>query len=842
MSLASYLLYRPSLPSYSPRRPPENDMLPGSRSPTFRRQALPPSRINTSSGSRRPRDPMQWADGDLVGYVKSHYKPSHTTTLIAFIKEFRIPPLALWYLQTDPEELSRLTNEDLGLQELLLDLASHVRPVVSPSTPRRKPIWELSRELDVPPPPPSPPPEPEPELEPDADDDVARSIVSDWALDEAPEGEMLQTPQQRAREDAEDARPEREQEADADADTSASTVEGLGLDTGVPAESAQDVEEAGPEHAGGEAEEDLIDLGDVDNAATEDEAAEPSPAAEAPTVPGPQAEPSVEEQALENDSSAQTQPSEPAASASQTDQSIEPTTATNAKSEPTQHSEPATEETQQSEPTADAHELEEPTAASPTSDKVPPSEEEVEENQDEPAHDDVLAASGASASAASPEGGEGTQPEQQVELHESPSRPQPSQQQQQSPSQQQQPSTEGQQAPTQEQQPPTEEQQTSSEEQSSRQHDLGAGQQESQAPSEPNCDTEENRQPVDVPEKPHDSVVEPAAAAEMPADASATSEGVSADAEQKNPRTDTEATVQAEEIEEHVVPSTIPAVDEQGPTTTASDPITIPTEEARSHPGEDSGAQPLPAGAEDNGEQRVETNQSAIPLQDDAQESETTGDLAAQSSTEPGPVPTNSGSGSQCRSTESPATTEADRPTSDPNLDPEPSEEQRSLSAGADGENGDERMNLGSTPSREHWPPTPNVLPGTAPSPALESQAIPPTSTTTTPTTTSAVTPEANTTVTHTADEEGTALTTGSGDDQAHHSDSTTQEESTAQVEGSGPHTSPTRLPEDQNPVPSEPLQTSTASGSSPLTSSSQVSEAFPSLGSAKAQTVAWGV
>ncbi|CDO74949.1 hypothetical protein BN946_scf184945.g21 [Trametes cinnabarina] len=205
------------------------------------------------------RDTMQWADGDLVSYVKSHYDPPHATSLITFIKEFRIPPLALWYLQTDSEELSRLTNEDLGLQKLVLDLASHVRPAVSPSTPKRKRVWDLSRELDLlPPPPPSPPPESEPELEPEPDNDLAESIVSDWALEDVPEDELHATPQQQPRQTVEQEGALQEEEQSMDADTSASTVEGLGLDTGVPAEGTRDTTQAVLDPAA----EDLIDFGD----------------------------------------------------------------------------------------------------------------------------------------------------------------------------------------------------------------------------------------------------------------------------------------------------------------------------------------------------------------------------------------------------------------------------------------------------------------------------------------------------------------------------------------------------------------------------------------------------
>ncbi|KAI0368628.1 hypothetical protein BV20DRAFT_1053823 [Pilatotrama ljubarskyi] len=180
MSLAAYL-YRPSPSVYSLHRRTDNDAYPGS---STGRRPMQPSRIVTSSRSGLPTDPAQWTDIDLVLYARRHYDLGRTTPLIVLIHAFRITPSVLWYLQTDAEELSSLTGEDLSLQEQLLDLAHCVRPTVSPTTPRRPHARQLSVELYVPTPPLTPPPPPEESEPPEEEEDVAPSVVSDWALDD----------------------------------------------------------------------------------------------------------------------------------------------------------------------------------------------------------------------------------------------------------------------------------------------------------------------------------------------------------------------------------------------------------------------------------------------------------------------------------------------------------------------------------------------------------------------------------------------------------------------------------------------------------------------------------
>ncbi|KAH9902960.1 hypothetical protein C8Q73DRAFT_29325 [Cubamyces lactineus] len=201
-------------------------------------------RISTSTKPKRPLDPMQWTDADLADYVQHHYESPQAVSLVAFLEQFRIHPLALWDLQSCHDDLSSLTNGDNALNQLVLRLAHQIRPVVSPSTPKPKPAWELSKELDIPsppPPPPSPLPE-EPEL--DEENNDAASTVSEWALDELPEQEEM-----------------RATGSDAGEPPVYSTTEGdypepmfggLGLDTGVPSHTGY--QEPQLEHA----EEDLI--------------------------------------------------------------------------------------------------------------------------------------------------------------------------------------------------------------------------------------------------------------------------------------------------------------------------------------------------------------------------------------------------------------------------------------------------------------------------------------------------------------------------------------------------------------------------------------------------------
>ncbi|KAI0661665.1 hypothetical protein C8Q70DRAFT_670093 [Cubamyces menziesii] len=236
---AAYLAYRPSPYPSSPRRLPGNDFL-GSRTTSSGRRAMQP-RISTSTKPRRPLDPMQWTDVDLADYVQHHYELPQATSLVAFLEQFRIHPLALWDLQSCHDDLSSLTNGNNALNQLVLRLANQIRPVVSPSTPKPKRAWELSKELDIPsppPPPPSPLPE-EPEL--DEENNDAESTVSEWALDELTEQEEMQADVG-----------EQPVYVASEQDYSEPAFGGLGLDTGVPSETGyQDPE---PQQA----EEDLI--------------------------------------------------------------------------------------------------------------------------------------------------------------------------------------------------------------------------------------------------------------------------------------------------------------------------------------------------------------------------------------------------------------------------------------------------------------------------------------------------------------------------------------------------------------------------------------------------------
>ncbi|KAL1949428.1 hypothetical protein VTO73DRAFT_8309 [Trametes versicolor] len=198
MALAALL--RPSFNLYSPRQRSANDAFPTSRpNSSGTRQAMQPARINTSSRSGLPRDPEQWTDEDLATCARRHFRPEPTELLLGLIRQFRLTPVALWFLQMDDEELPRLSDGNTELQEQVIDLAIHIRPAVSPTTPRRMNAMQLQAVLDIPEPAPPPPPPPEePEVVEDDDDDAARSVVSDWALEEQPyegQGEAVEETQ-----------------------------------------------------------------------------------------------------------------------------------------------------------------------------------------------------------------------------------------------------------------------------------------------------------------------------------------------------------------------------------------------------------------------------------------------------------------------------------------------------------------------------------------------------------------------------------------------------------------------------------------------------------------------
>ncbi|KAM5530876.1 hypothetical protein V8D89_015461 [Ganoderma adspersum] len=206
MSLAAFLPLRSPYPhhrsppnAFSPRvsfRHTEADA--NIRSP---RPALAPmSRIRIETVSRRtndlPRDPSDWVDKDLLSYVRYNYSPIEAVPLSEVIERDRLTPTALWYLQAEPEQLLAITEEE-SLRNTLLGLALSLKPAVSPTSPRIRHVRRLSEDLERPPPPPPPPPPSpptpeEPELE--EDDDVAESIVSDWALDEDLDGDDGTTP------------------------------------------------------------------------------------------------------------------------------------------------------------------------------------------------------------------------------------------------------------------------------------------------------------------------------------------------------------------------------------------------------------------------------------------------------------------------------------------------------------------------------------------------------------------------------------------------------------------------------------------------------------------------
>ncbi|RPD61216.1 hypothetical protein L226DRAFT_60070 [Lentinus tigrinus ALCF2SS1-7] len=285
--------HRPSSHPYSPYpRSPGDAFSPRSAisvwpPPMYR---PPPPRVNTRSDL--PRDPSNWLDSDLLSYVNSHYSTSESSLAVELIRDNRLTPRALWYLQTDREELSRYVVHLLllfivlarpsitassplltihsslasteSLRQFVISLAQSVQPAVSPTTPRVKHIRRLSEDFAHPPPPPTPPPPSpslpeEPELE--EDDDVAESVISDWALDgdndeihevaEAPPGDATHaeaTPEPAAVHHAEHASGENT----------------LGLDIGgEPSETIGHPSEPQPALSTTSAEESLIDFEDA---------------------------------------------------------------------------------------------------------------------------------------------------------------------------------------------------------------------------------------------------------------------------------------------------------------------------------------------------------------------------------------------------------------------------------------------------------------------------------------------------------------------------------------------------------------------------------------------------
>ena len=79
---------------------------------------------------------------------------------------------------------SSVTTKD-SLHSFILSLAQGIKPAVSPTIHRVKHVRRLSEDFAHPLPPPTPPPSPSlpEESESEEDDDVAESVVSDWALD-----------------------------------------------------------------------------------------------------------------------------------------------------------------------------------------------------------------------------------------------------------------------------------------------------------------------------------------------------------------------------------------------------------------------------------------------------------------------------------------------------------------------------------------------------------------------------------------------------------------------------------------------------------------------------------
>ncbi|KAI0649196.1 hypothetical protein C8Q79DRAFT_1007747 [Trametes meyenii] len=242
--LTSYL-HRPTLNVYPMHRRSSNDAAPVPWNDRTGRIGAQPSRINTSR-PKLPADPSQWTDRDLTKHVRRHYEDPSAAQLVGLVDNFRLTPQALWYLQDERDELSLLTDENLSLQELVLDLASHIKPVVSPTTPRRRHARQLSEDIEIwlsPPPPPTPLPE---ELEPE-DEDVAQSVISDWAMDEVQDKE--------AGYPAGSALPD----DDLVAEDGLGDVQGLGLDpTGT--QHIQPTQEPSPERVG--EDEDLLHFDD----------------------------------------------------------------------------------------------------------------------------------------------------------------------------------------------------------------------------------------------------------------------------------------------------------------------------------------------------------------------------------------------------------------------------------------------------------------------------------------------------------------------------------------------------------------------------------------------------
>ncbi|KAI0749379.1 hypothetical protein C8Q80DRAFT_1269268 [Daedaleopsis nitida] len=239
-------------PSHSPTRGPSFSVWP----PMYQ----PPPRIQTHFTTREglPRDPTNWVDRDLLTYVRLSYHPSETHELRELIRTKRLTPRALWYLQTDHDALTRYAKIALlshprrfshDHQSRRGRFAPSIRPHPRaehparrlPDHPARQARPQTLRRLrasttPTPPPPPSPPLPEEPEIE--EDDDVAESVVSDWALDEVPE-EALETHDPH---EAATVNPEPDINTDTDAatfghDTTAPTADGaaansLGLHIG----------------------------------------------------------------------------------------------------------------------------------------------------------------------------------------------------------------------------------------------------------------------------------------------------------------------------------------------------------------------------------------------------------------------------------------------------------------------------------------------------------------------------------------------------------------------------------------------------------------------------------
>ncbi|KAI0787734.1 hypothetical protein C8Q74DRAFT_1366556 [Fomes fomentarius] len=218
----------------------------------------------------RHEDPSKWVDGDLISYVHSTYPAADSAPLQELIRVNRLTPQALWYLQTEHEELTRLVSEE-SLQRLVLSLAQTIKPAVSPTTPRIRHVRRLSEDLarPPPPPPPTPPPPEEPELL--DDNDLAESVVSDWALDD-----LLEDP-----EEAPEAHATHEA-AGGDATASAEPAAGeniLGLNTG-----AEDTTQTAPEPQPAPPQD--TDTEDLVNLDSEDDTPQTTYGAESQAPPG----------------------------------------------------------------------------------------------------------------------------------------------------------------------------------------------------------------------------------------------------------------------------------------------------------------------------------------------------------------------------------------------------------------------------------------------------------------------------------------------------------------------------------------------------------------------------